>query len=73
MLGELSLSTATLATDRTAECSHTGVQLHMSYTMLFEGIRPLECFTTVITQVGTLIDVHIVYMSDVVLLAACLV
>jgi arginine exporter protein ArgO len=41
--------------------------------MLFEGIRPLECFTTVITQVRTLIVVHIVYMSDIVLLATCLV
>ena len=40
--------------------------------MLFQGIRPLECITTVIIEVRTLV-VHIVHVPNVVFLATCLV
>ena len=73
MLGELGLGTTRLAANRTSECSQAGIQFYVSYTVLFQGIRPLECFTTVITEVWTLVVVHIVHMPNVVFLATRLV
>lgn len=73
MLGELGLGTTRLAANRTSECSQAGIQLYVSYTVLFQGIGPLECFTTVITEVRTLVVVHIVHVPNVVFLATCLV
>lgn len=69
MLGQLGLGTTRLATHWTAESSQAGIQLYVSYTVLFQGIRPLECFTTVITEVGTLVVVHVVHVTNVVFLA----
>ena len=73
MLSQLGLGTTILATYGTAESSQTGIQLYVSYTVLFQGIGPLERFTTVITQVGTLVVVHVVHVTNVVLLATRLV
>lgn len=73
MLGELSLGTTTLATGRATECPQTGVQLNVSHTVLLEGIWPLECFTTVVTQVRALVVVNVVDVADIVLLASCLI
>lgn len=73
MLSQLGLGTTRLATYGTAESSQTGIQLYVSYTVLFQGIGPLERFTTVIRQVGTLVVVHIVHVTNVVLLATRLV
>lgn len=73
MLSQLGLGTTRLATYGTAESSQTGIQLYVSYTVLFQGIRSLERFTTVITQVGTLVVVHVVHVTNVVLLATRLV
>lgn len=72
MLGELGLGTTRLAANRTSECSQAGIQFYVSYTVLFQGIRPLECITTVIIEVRTLV-VHIVHVPNVVFLATCLV
>ena len=73
MLGELGLGTTRLAANRTSECSQARIQFYVSYTVLFQGIRPLECFTTVITEVWTLVVVHIVHVPNVVFLATRLV
>jgi hypothetical protein len=73
MLGQLSLGTTTFATDRASERPQTGVQLDMSHTVLFQGIRPLERFTTVVTQVRALIIMDVVHVTDVVLLPTRLV
>jgi hypothetical protein len=73
MLGELGLGTTRLAAHWTAECSQAGVQFYVRNTVLFQSIRPLECFATVITQVGTLVVMHVVHVTDVVLLTTSLV
>ena len=73
MLSELGLWTTTFATHWTPEHFQAGVHLHMSHTMLLECIRSLESFATVITQVRSLVVVHVVHVSNKVLLPPRLV
>ena len=73
MLCELGLCTTTLAAHWTSKHFQTWIQFYVCHTVLLQCVRSLECFPTVVTQVRPLVVVHVVHMSDEVLLASSLV